>query len=395
VEPQAVTALAVFLFVVVLTLAAGRRPSMAVTCAIGLFAGIEFGIDSWLALTLAAWFAGVQFLRMGRNWRDARLWRDSLVAGTICVAVWLSFFAIRMVSLHSGSMISVGPYWWGLKFGILQYLIECGPMLIIGAWALLHWRRDSSAVWPMLLLIGMAVFQDLFLRVAELPRFRMGNRLLPIALLSAIAWLLDNPQTVRARLRPALAVIVLLAVPTIATDIRGTSNVADRARTYYVRAEDREACDWIRRNLPQRAIVQSAPNYAGHLDPPPAGGAPQLSLIPDFAERRSILGEDYVAASICPGCGPIVSTRRADLKTMFEARDPSVVQAIVAKYGIDYIYVGPYEQKGHPQFLHVLKHSPAWFQEVYSHAGVHVFRTIANTTATGHRSAAGILLSLP
>lgn len=380
VEPQAVTALSVFLFVLTITLAAGKRPPLTIVAMIGIFAGIEFGIDSWLALTLAAWFAGVQFLRMGRNWLDRQLWRDSVITGSICVALWLSFFAIRMVSFRSGSMISVAPYWWGLKFGVLQYGIEYGPMLIVGIAALWWWRkRDSSAAWPMLLLVGLAIFQDLSVHVAQLPRFRMGNRLLPIALLAAIAWLLENRETIRPRWRLALVTVAVLAVPTFLTDLRGTSNVGDRGRTYYVRVEDREACDWIRHNLPQSAIVQSAPNYSGHRDPLPAGGPPELSLIPDFGERRSILGEDFVAASICPGCQAIMQARRKDLKTMFQAKDPATVESIVGKYGIDYLYLGPFELKGYPKFVDTLRQAPAMFGEMYAHDGVYIFRTSGPT----------------
>ena len=63
VEPQAVLALSVFLFVITVVLSSDRRLEVGLSCVLGLAIGVEFGVDSWLGITLAAWFACVQLIR--------------------------------------------------------------------------------------------------------------------------------------------------------------------------------------------------------------------------------------------------------------------------------------------------------------------------------------------
>jgi len=221
----------------------------------------------------------------------------------------------------------------------------------------------------------MAVFFDLFVGIAQLPHFRIGNRLLPVVLLAGAAWFFEHAKLTSARKWLVLAAIAL-AVPTFMTDIVGASNILDRHDTAYVSSADLKACEWIRTHLPTAAIVQSRPDYVGdYLVPPSAGFGQELSLIPTFALRRSALGEEYSARSVCAGCDNLVKLREADLDTMFRAPDAREVISMTAKYKIDYLYVGPYEQSEYPNFLGVLSASPR-FNQIYDEDSVHIFRIV-------------------
>jgi len=377
VEPQAIVALAVFLFVLTVVFSADRRFGFALSCVLGLAIGIEFGVDSWLGLTLAAWFAGVQLMRLWRHWDNHELWSQSLLVASIAGALWATFFLVRMVGFSSGSLVSIGPYWWGLKFGILQDVIEYGPMLPLGLLGLIALRRESRfRALSLGLIVAIAVVQDLFVGIAQLPHFRMGNRLLPVVLLAGTAWLLEHGRLTPAR-KWLFRTAVVLAVPTLITDIVGASNVLDRHDTSYVSSVDLKACEWIRTHLPAAAIVQSRPDYVGDsLVPPSAQAGLELSLIPMFALRRSALGEEYIARAMCAGCENMVKLREADLDTMFRSPSATEVLSMVAKYKIDYLYVGPFEQSRYPDFLGVLSRSPR-FNQVYDEDSVHIFRIVA------------------
>jgi hypothetical protein len=169
---------------------------------------------------------------------------------------------------------------------------------------------------------------------------------------------------------------MILAVPTFITDISGASNIFNRYETFYVRSADLKACEWIRTHLPRTAIVQSQPDYIGNFQVSPSlRGDKELSLIPTFALRRSALGEEFIARSICAGCDELTDSRESDLDMLFKARDPAVITSVAAKYKIDYLYIGPFEQSNYPAFLSVLDRSPR-FEEVYNEDSVHIFRIV-------------------
>jgi hypothetical protein len=376
VEPQAIVALAVFLFVLTVVLSADRRLGFALSCFVGLAIGIEFGVDSWLGLTLAAWFAAIQLMRLWGHWAILELWLQSLLVASITGILWATFFVVHMVGVSSGSLVTIAPYWWGLKFGVLQYVLEYGPMLLLGLLGLKSlWGGSRLRAFSLGLIAAMAFFCDLFVGVGQLPHFRIGNRLLPVVLLAGAAWFFEHVKLTPARKWLVLAVIAL-AVPTFTTDIVGASNILDRRDTAYVNPADLKACEWIRTHLPAAAIVQGRPDYVGDsLVPPSPGFGQELSLIPTFALRRSALGEEYSARSVCAGCDNLVKLREADLDAMFRAPDATEVISMTAKYKIDYLYVGPYEESEYPNFLGLLSASSR-FNEIYDGDSVHIFRIV-------------------
>ncbi len=374
VEPQAVLALSVFLFVITVLLSSERRQGFAVTCLTGIAIGVEFGIDSWLGMTLAITFSGVQLMRLWKHWSDYRIWLQSLLAGAIAIALWTTFFLIHMVGLSSGSLVTIHPYWFGLKFGIFQYAIEYGPMLPLGLVGLtLLWRRSRLQTLSLALIATFAVSQDLFVTIADLPHFRTGNRLLPLVLLAGTAFLFEHAKP--SRIGKWLIVgAVALAVPTFFTDIVGASNIGDRQETAYVSDPDLKACEWIRTHLPQSVIIQSKPDYVGdELMSPSESGRKEVSLIPTFAFRRSALGAEYAARSMCAGCKKITDVREKDFDTMFKSLDPKVIATIASKYKIGYLYIGPVEEKDYPTSLGVMETS-SLFDEVYNADSVHIFQ---------------------
>lgn len=379
VEPQAILALSVFLFVLTVVLSSVPRLSIVLSCLLGLTIGIEFGVDSWLGLTLAGWFACLQLMRLWRHWGEREIWVQSVLVAVIACTLWATFFMVHMVGFSSGSLVSVHPYWWGLKFGVLQYAIEYGPMLPLGVLGLISlWKSSRFRTLSLGLIAAVAVIQDLFVGIAYLPHFRTGNRLLPVVLLAGAAWFFEHAKLTPAR-RWLVAAAIALAVPTLVTDIVGASNILDRHETFYVSPADLKACEWIRTHLPRTAIVQSRPDYVGDYQVNPSlRGEKEISLIPTFALRRSALGEEYSARSVCAGCDNLANLREMDLDTMFRAGNPTGVTSIAAKYKIDYIYVGPYEQNRYPKVLNILSASPR-FVEVYDQDLVHIFRIVGTT----------------
>jgi hypothetical protein len=108
-----------------------------------------------------------------------------------------------------------------------------------------------------------------------------------------------------------------------------------------------------------------------------------LSLIPDIAERRSAIGEEYVASTIDPTYALMARQRLQHVHAMFKSADVEIIRRVAKAYRIDYLYVGPYEQMRYPDFLSAVKSAPEDFQEVYSGNDVHIFRVLGTLPKRG------------
>jgi uncharacterized membrane protein len=173
--------------------------------------------------------------------------------------------------------------------------------------------------------------------------------------------------------------LVLIAIPTFFTDIYFTSNVTDVNETRFVSAADRKACDWIRRNLPNTAVIQGEPQYLAYIGGYNGRQELFVSLIASFAERPQVLGWNYVASELVPNGEQIVEQRARDLKEMLSSNDMTTLVNVIQKYSINYLYVGPYEQVLYPGLLSTLGRTPQNFQEIYSADGVHIFHVLYET----------------
>jgi hypothetical protein len=378
-EPQALTGLSLLILVLfLLEKARYKVNTYALAVVLGLALGIEFGIEGFYALVLALWFGLVQVIRRIRA-RDQMRDEYGPLAVTVgvCSLIYASFFILGLYELASGRMLLVTPNWWALKYMPMYFALEYGPMLLLGLWGLRIWwqRSDWEDSLPLFLLFIAILLHVLFITGTTSKNLGLmrGNRLLPVVLLvwTGIMFekLFRSGGPVKAR-RIGIA-LVLAAVPTYFTDAYFASNVYDRGETAYVRVADRSACEWIRRNLPEKAIVQGEPDYMG-LD---VHQGRSLSLIADFAERPMVLGQYWIASTILPGSEPIARERLNDLHQMFEAKDAGETISMVKKYNINYIYYGPYETHLYPEFLGLLRSAPYFFREVYSKDGVHIFET--------------------
>jgi len=377
VEPQAITGLGLIAAIIcVLEALHYRLRRFDVACVLGIALGAEFGIDALLGLIVALWF-GFSFLF--RWFRDRQLIGDEFAPVAACVLVCaatnLSYFAVGMYSFADRGAMALEPYWWLMRLAPAYFVVEFGPMLFLGLWGIWKMRKNDRTriSSPLALLAGLVVAQVFFVRVGVLPRERLAERLLPFVLLIWTGYFFEDLLLRKSKRRALFAgVLIAAAVPTFFTDIRYTSAVHDPARTGYVAVADMEACRWIRRHVPENAVLQSEPNYSGRCGQP-AHEVAAISLIPDFAERRETLGEWYVAGTTLVSSKPIEDVRAHDVTRLFAASDMEEVVKIVSKYGIDYLYVGPCEQKGNPRLLDILRGSPHLFQEVYSRADVHIF----------------------
>lgn len=376
VEPQA--ALATSLLLIVLTLLAlvrYRLNDYVVAAFCGVCLGISFGAEAMQGVIAIAWFGIFYFARFLFRKSSLREELGPFLAAVLsCGLICGSFFLLGMYQRSTSHLTPVGVNWWIVKFGLPYFLLDLGPLLLLGVWGILSWWRGAREDfgWPLLSLGAVVLLQVLF--VLQRPAARMADRFLWLVLLPFAACLFRDLWAAPAkRLARSLAVVlVLLAIPTFFTDIIFTSANNNVPETYYVRPEDMQACQWIRRNLPETAVIQGDYNYFAGPD-----RGLYMSLIASFAQRPQVLGWATNAAFVVDNGAALARERRLDIEAALASRDVSSLAAFARKYSVDYLYVGPSEQAKYPQLLPLLRSAPAQFREVYSQSGVSLFRSLA------------------
>jgi len=385
VEPQAALATSLLLVMLaMLALIRYRLQSIALGLFFGLLLGISFGTDAMQGLIMVAWFGLLylaRFIRAKGQLQDEYL--PFAAAVVSCAAISGSFFLLGMYQASTSHLVKLHFNSWIAVFGVAFFPVEFGPLIFLGIWGLVRWwrRNRGEFAWPLLLLAAIVLLQVAFVSEPPVPTTRMADRLLPIALLVFAAYLFRDLWSARlgGSNRFLAAGIVLAALPTFFTDIYFTSNLQDPYTTRYVRTEDQQACDWIRKNLPETAVIQGETQYYVGAD-----HGEYLNLIASFSGRPQVLGWNTGAAVLVADGWQICELRIPDIQAMLDATDSSQLVRILQKYSIDYIYVGPFEQERHKTLLGVVQGAQDQFHEVYSQNQVHIFRYLAARVDSAH-----------
>jgi len=375
VEPQAALATSLLLIVLtLLALARYRLSNYALAVFLGVCLGASFGAEAMQGVMAVAWFGlfyGGRFLLRKSSLRDEL--GPFLAAALSCGLVCGSFFLLGMYQRSTSNLTPLGVNWWVVKFGLPYFLLDLGPLLLLGAWGILRWWRGAREDfgWPLLSLGAVVLLQVLV--VLQRPAARMADRFLWLVLLPFAAYLFRElwSSPAKSLARSLVVGLALLSVPTFFTDIAFTSAINNVPETYYVAPEDMQACQWIRRNLPESAVIQGEYNYFAGPD-----RGLYMSLIASFAQRPQVLGWSTNAAFVVDNGVNLAKERRAAIEQAFGSGQLSSVAAFAQKYSVDYLYVGPLEQSKYPQLLPLLQSAPDRFTPVYSQSGVSVFRLL-------------------
>jgi len=379
VEPQA--ALATSLLLVILALMALMRYRLrdySLAAFIGVCLGLSFGAEGMQGLVMVGWFGLFYSLRLllVKASRQEEL-GPFLTAVASCGIVCGSYIFLGMYERSTSHLMTISLNTWIVKYGLGFFPIEFGPLVILGVWGTIRWWRGEreSFGWPLLLLAALGMLQVLFIQTPVPQRTRMADRLLPIVFISFAVYLLRELWSSRGNrgVRLLAAGLVLAAVPTFFTDIHYTSNIDDLYNTRYVRVADQEACDWIRQNLPENAVIQGYYNY--FIDP---DRGIYISLISSFAQRPQVLGWYTGAATIVADGWPVANQRRSDIEKTLATDQVSALVSFVRKYSVDYVYVGPSEQERFEHLLPLIEGAPDQFQQVYLKDGVAIFHYVGH-----------------
>ncbi|MFM8535821.1 MAG: hypothetical protein ACKOEC_19910 [Acidimicrobiia bacterium] len=356
------------------------RPFVALTA--GLLLGASLLFSSVTAIIVGVAVAVVYAVRLLRPWQ----WRAAIVcaalgAAPVLLAVMVSN-ALRYVAPVEGPMVIVGPNPVALAHWPYALLLSFGPLLILGALgAVVGWRRRLQA-WPIGVLALVALLFYFLTDVPDMQHVWVGWRaghLLFIASAVFTALLLTaigRAGPPRLAMGVAVALVAAPAVPTTVVDLYNAQDITNREDgptfpwTLVLTRSETEALDWVKRRTSRTAVVQPdvrARDWAS------------WGYMTAFGQRR-------MAAGLPIGMIPLSPYQEATDRVgerIFTSGPAHQRWQEAHQRGIDYLFVGPAEQRAHPELLEVLRQRPDLFLEACRNQPVGMFRVAGGILSPG------------
>jgi hypothetical protein len=332
---------------------------LALSTVISSFAGLMF-------LVTAAFYEAARTL-LTREWRAA-FFNAAYAALPLAVAVAV-VTALHYVEQPADSRLSV------IRFGLntmatrqfwVATPISAGPALLLGSAGLLvAYRRRAAGVLPLVAILTVSTWFYFYVDVRDHEDVYVGWRvghLAFIALVPVIALLFTSVR--RAAALAAIAVVVVLAVPTVAIDIFNTQDLEPGGipghRIEVLTAPEVEALAWLKAHTSPNAVVQVDTLARGDV---------MWAYIPAFAERRMGAG---VPISMVPLLKYQEASRR--VTWMYDVADAQSSYELAARVGINYIVVGPPERQAHPGVEERFAKVPAMLPQVFHNSLLSVYQ---------------------
>lgn len=337
---------------------------------LGIFAGLFLGAAlifspfiggafSLIYGVLAVWIA----LRTRRQWLGMLVTTAPAALPVIAAFVW----CLASGTFHgAGGAVAVGLSRLAAAAPFITPALALGPLLAVSLPALFIPSRFRTEAAVIAGIVGFLMFY--FVSLTSEPvwiGWRAGQILLvtlPALAAATIARLSDRSHVLAAL---AVSVALCAGVPTSIIDTYNAQDVGNTEMgpgfrwTVTVSADARSALDWIRRNTPPDAIVQTsvAPR-----------GRETWTLIPSFAERRMAAGQ------------PISLLRAAEYDelsghadAMFRSTDAREAADRARRLRIDYIYVDDVERQAFGDAAVAKFADTRYFEQVFGRGSVAVF----------------------
>jgi len=162
----------------------------------------------------------------------------------------------------------------------------------------------------------------------------------------------------------ALIGLMILSIPTLATDVWTTSNIRKRTETIYITLGEMEASTWIKNKTSPDVIVQSMIEYPGNFD---------YSVTVFFGERRAALGIWKGAKMFYPNYNAI-RQRVSAIDAIFSTEDNKKRQELLAELKIDYVFIGEKERAHYKDCEEYFTGDKIHYEKVFDNDEVSIFR---------------------
>jgi uncharacterized membrane protein len=253
--------------------------------------------------------------------------------------------------------------------------LGAAPLVAVAGFRRL-WRQASKALVATAVLAAICLLILSFVELKYHPNTYVPFRAFHMLYLVCAVWMafaVDawrgwRPAPRRA-MWAALAVLVLLALPTVAIDWYNTRDIRNVdlnpggfAWTVRISPGDQAALRWIRRNLPVEATVQPDAE---------ARGRATWALVPALARRRLATGLGLFE----PDQTRFEPNMRR-IRTLFATHDIAEAHGYCQRLGIDYLYVGDVERTAYGEGAEKFARAPDRFRRVFTNAAVQIYEVL-------------------
>jgi len=377
VEPQTVMGLMVFLVVLSLMVRTEFGSNITPILITGILIGIEFGIEPILGMMLVLTY-GLTFLyRLSFSNIKFKRFASVVLGGAIpTIIVYSTYYLIGIYSVSGcdqGLNFALLNKFFLFNFPIIA-LISFGPSAFFGFMGLISlFREKAQNNADIVIIMGCLVIFFMITVSHENEKifgYLKGEKILFIVFLVLSGFFFQWAETWKQKTKKiVLVTLSVVSIPALLTPIVDCyqASFSDKEGVSYVSYEDMDACDWIKRNLPKDAVIQSEPQYPGSKY--------AYSLIANFAERKMAVGE-YKASGVkhCKGASAVPERYDSIKNKLFKTQNLEQSYRIALRYGINYIYIGPYERGIYPMLsIEKWENKNDLFRKVYDKNGVKIY----------------------
>lgn len=345
---------------------------------VNLFAGTLLALSLLVSSFIAVMVGCVVAIYQGLTLAVRARWKDLVVAGIgggipVGLAVLLSSW-LEYVDRSGGPIVYVQRNPLAFTNTWTGIFLSFGPALIaaaIGAVVAL-WRRDTRfSVAGLIVAVGF--FFYFFVDVVDHQHAYVGWRaghLLFMAFAPLIGFALQElwkgGRVVRTATVAVGLLLALTAAPMTIIDLYNTQDTEFQALspggfnwTEILTRDELAALEWVKTYTPQDALVQ--------VDPVRESGT--WAYMPAFGERR-------MAAGMPISMIPLKKYEEASdrVKKVFTASDAATSYEDAVNLKIQYLFVGPREQRAYPKLRALLDSAPFWFKPAFRNDSVTIYR---------------------
>jgi hypothetical protein len=378
-QPQHATAWALSLSGLVLLARARDNGPASVNLLAGLLLALALLVSPFIAVMVGSVVAAYQLIALAGRRRWTKLVTGAVAGGLPVVVAILVTRALEYVDGSGGRLVYVGylnPV--AAHNAVTGIVLSFGPALIAAfVGAIVALRRRATDVGVLGLIVATSFFFYFFVDVVDHQHAYVGWRaghllFIAFAPLAGMAWQELRAAGPASRSGALIGGVLLAAAaaPMTIVDLYNAQDIDFRERgpgfrwTEIVSPGELEALDWIKTYTPPDALVQPDPIRAADR-----GESGTWAYMPAFGARRMRAG---VPISMIP----LRKYQEAGARVaqVFQAADTAEAYRLARELGLQYVYIGPEENRVYPGVRDRLDAAPFRFQPVFRNGSVAVYR---------------------
>ena len=348
----------------------------------GLFDGLLLGAalmcSSFNGGMLVLWYAAAEIIALGRA-RGGDVVRWFVARGTAAALVVVGFGLLVGLGMIQHSA-NVAVFRWNTRLlsePVWLLLMTLGTAPLVATVGIRRmWRQASRAFVAFAVLAAICLAILLVVELKYHPNTYVPFRVFHMLYLVCAVWMafaIDTWQTwrwpARTTMWAATAILVALALPTVALDWYNTRDIRNVdlnpggfAWTVRISPGDQAALRFIRRALPIDATVQTDAETRGRAT---------WALIPALGRRRLATGLGLFE----PDQTRFEPNMRR-IRTLFATADADEAYGYCQRLGIDYLYVGDVERKAYGDGAAKFGRHPTRFKRVFGNSAVDIYEVL-------------------